>query len=201
MSSKGVSEDFPMNGVRSLYGATKYASELMIEEYGEFLGLDFIINRCGVISGPWQMGKIDQGVVVLWIARHLFNKPLKYIGYGGSGKQVRDILHIADLCALVDMQIGDWETGNKKIYNVGGGLSNSLSLLELTQLCQKYCESEIEIGASSESRPADLRLYISDCSKIGADYGWSPAKTNDELIRETTNWIRDNMDILENILN
>ena len=201
LSSEGVAEDFPMNGTRSLYGATKYASELIIEEYGEFLGLDYIINRCGVISGPWQMGKIDQGVVVLWIARHLYNKPLKYIGYGGLGKQVRDILHIHDLCRLVDIQVSNWDKGNKAIFNVGGGLSNSLSLKELTSLCEKYTNTQIEIGAEPENRPADLRLYITDNSKVQNTFNWSPEKSNDDLIKETTEWIVENREILAHILN
>jgi CDP-paratose 2-epimerase len=72
-------------------------------------GLRAAINRCSVIAGPWQMGKVDQGVVALWVLRHFFGKPLKYIGYGGTGKQVRDMLHVADLCELVEEQISDFD--------------------------------------------------------------------------------------------
>jgi len=61
----------------------------LIEEYRAGFGLRAAINRCGVIAGPWQMGKVDQGVVSLWVLRHYFGKPLAYIGYGGAGKQVR----------------------------------------------------------------------------------------------------------------
>ena len=68
--------DFPLAGYRSMYGATKLASELLIEEYRAMYGLRTIVNRCGVISGPWQMGKVDQGFVVLWAARHLYGGPL-----------------------------------------------------------------------------------------------------------------------------
>ena len=85
IGEKGVSEEFPMKGYRSLYGATKLASELLIEEYNKLLGLTTIINRCGVIAGPHQMGKVDQGVAVLWVAKHFWNRPLSYIGYGGVG--------------------------------------------------------------------------------------------------------------------
>ena len=68
----------PLAGARSLYGATKLAAELIVEEYRALYGMTAIVNRCGVLTGPWQMGKVDQGVFVLWAARHLF-------GGGGNG--------------------------------------------------------------------------------------------------------------------
>jgi CDP-paratose 2-epimerase len=77
-SRSGITTDFPLIGYRSLYGATKLASELMIHEYGAMYGLRIIINRCGVLTGPWQMGKVDQGFVVLWAARHLYGGELAY---------------------------------------------------------------------------------------------------------------------------
>ena len=98
---------FPMAGSRSIYGATKLASELMIEEYGAMYGLRAVVNRCGVLTGPWQMGKVDQGFMVLWAARHLFGGSLSYMGFGGTGAQVRDILHVADLYDLVRRQVDD----------------------------------------------------------------------------------------------
>jgi CDP-paratose 2-epimerase len=95
VSSQGISEEFPLNGARSLYGATKLASELLVAEYADAYGLRTVINRCGVLTGPWQMGKVDQGVFALWMAFHYFQRSLKYIGYGGTGKQVRDFLHVS----------------------------------------------------------------------------------------------------------
>ena len=64
-------------------------------------GLRTVVNRCGVISGPWQMGKVDQGFVVLWASRHLYGGRLSYMGFGGEGLQVRDVLHVADLYELI----------------------------------------------------------------------------------------------------
>ena len=104
-SGQGIGEDFPLEGARSLYGMTKLAAELMIAEYGDAYGVPYVIDRCGLIAGPWQMGKTDQGVVALWMAAHYFKRPLSYIGFGGTGKQVRDILHVDDLCDLVAEQI------------------------------------------------------------------------------------------------
>jgi len=86
ISSRGVSEAMEMTGARSLYGFTKYAAELLIEEYRAAFGIKSVINRCGVIAGPWQFGKVDQGVASLWVLAHYFGRPLSYIGYGGNGK-------------------------------------------------------------------------------------------------------------------
>ena len=85
-SPAGISEDFPLHGARSLYGATKLAAELLIEEYAAGFGLRTVVDRCGVITGPWQMGKVDQGVFAFWLFHHYFGLPLSYIGYGGDGK-------------------------------------------------------------------------------------------------------------------
>src|SRR3954447_24103229 len=94
VSSAGISEDFPLEGARTLYGATKLAAELLIEEYRDGLGVPAVIDRCGVIAGPWQMGKVDQGVFTHWMLAHYFGHPLSYIGFGGTGKQVRDLPHV-----------------------------------------------------------------------------------------------------------
>ena len=72
-------------------------------------GIRALINRCGVISGPWQMGKVDQGFIALWMARHLFGGPLSYMGFGGDGMQVRDVLHVDDLYDLLVRQLADLE--------------------------------------------------------------------------------------------
>ena len=100
-SARGITENFPLIGSRSLYGATKLCSELIIAEYVALYGLRAVINRCGVLTGPWQMGKVDQGFVVLWAARHLFGGALSYNGFGGAGLQVRDVLHVEDLYRLI----------------------------------------------------------------------------------------------------
>src|SRR3954453_22601480 len=104
-SERGIAEDFPLEGARTLYGATKLAAELLVTEYAAVAGLPTVINRCGVIAGPWQMGKVDQGVFTFWLLAHQTGRPLKYIGYGGTGKQVRDLLHVDDLVELIERQL------------------------------------------------------------------------------------------------
>lgn len=200
LSRKGVSEEFPLNGVRSIYGSTKLASELFLEEYIAAFGIKGIINRFGCIAGPWQMGKVDQGVMALWIGRHIFNKPLSYIGFGGKGKQVRDFIHIDDVFDIVDLQIQDMDKGDGQIFNIGGSYDVSTSLQELTKICQEVTGNEIEILRDPNDRPADLHIYISDNSKVQQMYNWSPQKNIKDIVRETATWINEHKDLLINIL-
>jgi len=203
ISSKGVTEDFPLEGSRSFYGTTKLASELLITEYNELKGLKTIINRCGVISGPWQMGKVDQGVLVLWLARHYFKGELAYIGYGGQGKQMRDVLHADDLLNLIDHQIHNLETYNNQTMNVGGGLETSFSLMELTTICEEVTGNKIRIKPILENRAADIRIYVSDCDKLNQinNGAWKPKKDIKALVADTFAWMQANEKNLKNILN
>jgi CDP-paratose 2-epimerase len=201
ISTLGISEKFSLEGARSFYGATKLASELLVNEFHQFSGMKTIINRCGVIAGPWQMGKVDQGVTVLWVARHYFKKPLSYIGYGGTGKQVRDALHIQDLFDLVNWQIHHIDEINGETFNVGGSNECSFSLQELTQLCQFVTGNTIEIAGINETRNADLRIYLTDNSKVTNACGWRPKKSPKELVQDIYGWIKNNESQLNSILN
>jgi CDP-paratose 2-epimerase len=190
ISSRGVSERCPMTAARSLYGWTKFASESLIEEYRSGFGLRAVINRCSVIAGPWQMGKVDQGVVALWVFRHYFGKPLKYIGYGGTGKQVRDMLHVADLCDLVTEQMAHFEVWEGWLGNVGGGLDISASLQELTVACQRVIGRQVPVGGETENRPADLRIFLADSSKLFSRTNWRPRHRVEKIVLDVFNWVR-----------
>jgi len=201
ITPKGISERFPLDGYRSLYGSTKLAGELIMQEYQALLGLRGVINRCGVITGPHQMGKVDQGVVVLWMARHFWKKNLRYTGYGGTGKQVRDMLHVGDLFRLVDKQIHDMKLFNGEVFNVGGGNYSSASLLELTSLCESITGNKIRIDPVPETNKADIRIYLTDNTKITERCGWKPEIQLKETLNGIFNWIRDNESPLIKILN
>ncbi len=200
VSSKGIGEIFPLEGARTLYGATKLCSELILQEYESMYGVRGILNRCGVLTGPWQMGKVDQGVVVHWIARHIFGGDLGYFGYGGQGKQVRDLLHIEDFYRLLILQLEDFEKYNGQIYNIGGGYNVSVSLRELTELCRKASGNSFEIGSVIKNREGDIPIYLTDCSKITESSGWNPVHTPEKIIDEITRWVVDNKNFLEPIL-
>jgi CDP-paratose 2-epimerase len=192
VSPDGIAESFPLAGARSLYGTTKLACEMILEEYADMYGLQYVIDRCGVITGPWQMGKVDQGVFALWMGRHHFKRPLSFIGYGGTGKQVRDFVSIGELGDLVLAQVERIGDLPHRVYNVGGGTMSSLSLLELTALCEEITGNRVEITRVAENRPADVRLYVTDNARVTADLGWSPRQTPRETLAQIHAWIRDN---------
>jgi len=196
VSREGISESFPLHGARSLYGATKLCSELIIQEYIDMYAIKGIINRCGLITGPWQMAKIDQGVIALWVAKHIFGSDLNYIGFGGEGKQVRDILHVDDLFSLLIKQIEAIDDISGQVFNVGGGIKNSLSLQELTELCRRYTGNPINIGQVKENRQGDIKIYLTDHTLVSNTLGWHPVIGCEQTVKEITDWIRNNKELL-----
>jgi CDP-paratose 2-epimerase len=192
ITSRGVSEALNLDGARSLYGYTKLSAEQLIEEYRAAFGLKSVVNRCGVIAGPWQFGKVDQGVASLWVLAHHFGKSLSYIGYGGKGKQVRDFLHVDDLCDLIVEQVRNFESWDGWLGNVSGGLSNSVSLSELTGLCEEVTGKKISIKPVLENRPFDLRLFIGDCAKLFARTSWRPKRDVRRIVQDIHSWVKEN---------
>lgn len=199
LSQRGVSETFPTHLPRSLYGATKLASEMIIQEYVHSYGLRAVINRCGVIAGPGQFGKVDQGVFTLWVANHFFKLPLKYLGFGGKGKQVRDLLHPDDLFTLISRQVNRIDECAGQVFNVGGGEKTTVSLRELTALCQQVSGNQVSITEHPETSPMDIPLYISDYSKIAASFDWHPKRTVRDIVEDIHKWIRLNEEQLKHI--
>ena len=201
ISENGISESFPTvgSGFRSLYGTTKLASELFIEEYAQNFGFKAIINRSGVIAGKGQFGKTDQGIFTLWVARHLFNGKLSYTGFGGQGKQVRDILHPKDLSALLEKQVQSLSTWDGSVYNIGGGHSGSVSLLEYTKLCEGVTGNSIDIGANPETALVDIPYYVSDSKKASEKFQWDPKVSPKEIVQEISDWINSDRVNLEAI--
>lgn len=200
LSHQGIAETFPLQGYRTLYGATKLASEYLALEYADMFDIPVIINRCSVIGGPWQMGRIDQGIIALWLAYHYAGKSLSYIGYGGEGKQVRDALHINDLCELILYQIQHFGKFNRKIFNVGGGIERSFSLKELTALCEKTTGKNVSIQSVPNTRYGDVPYFITDTALIQRVGEWKPRYSLIQIVEDTYRWICDNESLLKGIL-
>lgn len=199
-SAAGISEDFPLEGARSLYGMTKLAGELMVAEYADAYNLRYLIDRCGMLTGPWQMARSDQGVIALWMAAHYFRRNLSYIGFDGSGRQVRDFLHIDDFCDLLIAQIGSFDTYQGRLFNAGGGREFSLSLKETTRLCEEISGNQIPIQPVAETRPADVRIYLTDHARLTAVKGWRPRRDARTTLAGIFEWIRANEQLLKHAL-
>lgn len=201
VSEHGINENFGTGSARTLYGTTKLAAELFVSEYAEVYKVPAIINRCGVITGPWQFGKVDQGVIALWVGRHTFKSgKLSYIGFGGVGKQVRDYIFIDDLFKAIQLEMEHFGKYAGQTFNIGGGRECSVSLQELTQICQKVTGNTIDIEKSTEDRPGDIPLYITDSRKFAKLSGWKPTTMPEEAVKSIHEWMLANADALKKVL-
>lgn len=189
---KLINEDFSISGPKTIYGLTKLSSEMLIEEFSYAFGIKYLINRCGVISGPLQFGKQDQGFISLWIWRHIMKQDLKYIGYGGYGNQVRDVLHIDDLCDLILIQIKKFKKINNRIFSVGGSKKSNISLSKLTKICENLTNTKLDLKKVPKTSIYDIPYFITDNKKITKTYNWKPKRNINKTVTDTYNWLKYN---------
>ena len=143
---------------------------MLIEEFSYAFKIKYLINRCGVISGPLQFGKQDQGFVSLWIWNHLNKKNMSYIGFGGHGNQVRDVLHVNDLCKLIDSQIKKFKKINNKLFTVGGSTKSFTTLKKLTDICEKLTNNKIKFKRVSKTSNYDIPYFITNNDFVSKTY-------------------------------
>ncbi|MDC0156722.1 NAD-dependent epimerase/dehydratase family protein [Verrucomicrobia bacterium] len=191
ISSKGISEDFPTSTPLSLYGASKLASETIILEYANCFGFPAWINRCGVLAGAGQFGKADQGIFSFWIHSFLGKCPLEFIGFEGSGLQVRDALHPKDLAPLLLRQMDQPNREAPKIVNLGGGRENSMSLKQLSSWCEDLFGPN-EVTPSNDERPMDAPWIVMDSSLANEAWDWSPKTKIQEILEEIATHAEEN---------
>jgi CDP-paratose 2-epimerase len=170
--AEGIAEAFPVTPPVSLYGGTKLASETVALEYGYTFDFPVWIDRCGVLAGAGQFGTAEQGIFSYWIHAHAARRPLRYIGFGGSGLQVRDAFHPEDLAALLLLQMRDTQPKGERIFNAGGGDSNSMSLAELTALCDRKFGLHAPQPDSSV-RPFDAPWVVMDSRLVRSRFAWT----------------------------
>ncbi len=184
ISIRGIAESFSCEPPISLYGSTKLCSELLALEYGRTFALPVWINRCGVLAGCGQFGRADQGIFTYWINSYLRNRPLKYVGFGGHGHQVRDCLHPQDLVSLLTAQMNCAASDTKpKICNLGGGAANSMSLKQLSDWCSNRF-GEREIKSHAEDRPYDVPWVMMDYSLAEKIWDWQPQRSILSILEE-----------------
>jgi CDP-paratose 2-epimerase len=196
VSSRGIGVEFSTAPPVSLYGSTKLASEILALEYGCAFGFPVWIDRCGVLAGPGQFGTADQGIFSYWVNSHLRRRPLRYIGFGGTGRQVRDALHPRDLAELLDRQMRSESLGGRSVYAVGGGLRNAISLAELTVWCDRRFGS---YTPESDPRPRryDIPWVVMDNRDANSDFAWQPEVTMEEILAQIAGHAEQNRDWLE----
>jgi CDP-paratose 2-epimerase len=197
ISSEGISANFSTAAPISLYGATKLSSEVLALEYGRTFQFPVWIDRCGVLAGAGQFGIAEQGIFSFWIHAWRTRPHLYYIGFGGSGFQVRDALHPRDLASLVARQLGDSGTKEMdRIWNIGGGLINSMSLAELSGWCgRRFNKRQVE--QQLDLRPFDVPWIVVNAALAKARWGWQPAVRLEDILEEIADHAEKNPEWLE----
>lgn len=184
LTPAGLTEDFATTAPISLYGATKLASEAMALEYGETFGYPVFINRCGVLAGAGQFGRADQGIFAFWINAWLRKRPLKYLGFGGHGQQVRDCLHPRDLLPVLEKQMAAPRRAvADRIANFSGGAASAMSLRQLSKWCALRFGPHAVVQDGTP-RPFDIPWIVLDPAKAARVWGWRPATPVPDILEE-----------------
>jgi CDP-paratose 2-epimerase len=195
VSPAGICEEFSTQPPLSLYGSTKLASETLALEYGATFGFPVWINRCGVLAGAGQMGTAEQGIFSYWVHSHARKRPLRYIGFDGLGHQLRDGFHPVDLTTLLHQQMNEPGKPGGRLFNLGGGAGNSMSLAELTDwCCQRFGAHSVE--SDPKPRPFDIPWLVMDFTQAAAHFGWKPRKLLPQILDEIAAHAEQNPDWL-----
>jgi CDP-paratose 2-epimerase len=193
VSAAGVRESFSTEAPISLYGASKFASERLAQEYAAGFQVPVWINRCGVLAGAGQFGTAEQGIFSYWLHAHSTRRPLKYLGFGGHGFQVRDALHPRDLARMVEYQLRSTDPG--RLMNVSGGQANSMSLAQLNEWCNQRFGIHRPLADGSD-RPYDVPWLILDSSKATGSTSWKPEINLSQILEEIADHVIANPDWL-----
>jgi len=184
----GIGEDRQLD-FHSPYGCSKGAAEQYIHDYGRIYGLDTVVFRQSCIYGPRQFGVEDQGWVAWFMIAVALGKPITIYG---DGKQVRDLLYVDDLMRAYDMAITKKAKTRGKIYNIGGGHGNTLSVwTEFRPILEKYTGTKIRATFKS-ARKGDQKIFISDNRKAYTEFGWMPQTDIKSGLQYLYSWIGEN---------
>ncbi len=194
---KLFSEKTSTKGPKTIYGFSKLASEELIKEFSYAYNVNFIINRLGLTSGPWQFGKVEQGLVSLWLWKHLNKKKLSYIGFNGTGSQIRDVLDIDDLCSIIYLQIKKIDKIFDETFCIGGGKMSSFNLKNLTIMCQKITSNKIKIKKIKKTSIYDIPYFIFSYHKVYKYYKYRNTNDLNKTLTKTYNWMNLNKKILK----
>jgi CDP-paratose 2-epimerase len=186
---EGIPETFPidLNG-HSPYGCSKLAADIYVQDYAHTYGLKTGVFRMSCIYGERQFGVEDQGFLAHFVISAVLGREITIYG---TGKQVRDVLHVEDLVRAVDLALKRSKTLNGDVYNIGGGPNNALSLLEVIHYIEGINKAKVSLKFR-EWRKADQKVYISDIRKAKEKLGWEPKIYWKEGIMRLYLWVFDN---------
>lgn len=188
----GLSEDVPLD-FHSPYGCSKGAADQYVHDYHNIYGLDTVVFRQSCIYGKRQFGVEDQG----WLAWFTIAAVLdKQITVYGDGKQIRDVLFVDDLCRLYEVAYQNRGKASGRIYNVGGGPDNTLSLNELLNMLEEKLGKKIPVK-HDKWRPGDQKVFVADIRKVENELGWKPETSVEDGVYKLARWVMENMEIFE----
>ncbi|MDX6468134.1 MAG: CDP-paratose 2-epimerase [Gaiellaceae bacterium] len=172
----------------SLFGVSKAAADLLVQEYGRYFGMPTVCFRGGCLTGPRHAGARLHGFLSYLMRCTVSGEPYTVYGYGG--KQVRDNLHSSDLVRAF-LAFHD-APRPASVYNIGGGRTSNCSMLEAIALCEEVAGRTLEWTLSDDARIGDHRWWISDLGEFAADYpDWRPTYGVAEILREIHDENRD----------
>jgi CDP-paratose 2-epimerase len=178
----GIPETFRIDASKhSLFGASKVAADVMVQEYGRYFGMSTCCLRGGCLTGPSHSGVELHGFLSYLVKCNLEEKP--YTVYGYKGKQVRDNIHSHDVALFIERFLLEPRTG--EVYNLGGGRANSCSILEALARVEALTGKRMQWTYSDKNREGDHICYVSDLTKLRAHYpGWDITKSLDDIFTE-----------------
>jgi CDP-paratose 2-epimerase len=180
--TNGIGEDFPIDQSKhSLFGASKVAGDVMVQEYGRYFGLKTCCLRGGCLTGPNHSGVELHGFLSYLVRCNLESRTYKVFGY--KGKQVRDNIHSYDVAQFIEQF---WENPRcGEVYNIGGGRENACSILEAFDRISQISGKKMNHEYVDKNREGDPICYISDLRKMKAHYpGWGITKSLDQIFSE-----------------
>jgi CDP-paratose 2-epimerase len=180
--ANGIREDMSIDQtLHSLFGASKVAADVLVQEYGRYFGMRTACFRGGCLTGPNHSGTQLHGFLAYLMKCAATGAPYTVFGY--QGKQVRDNIHSADLIAAFDRFFHAPRCG--EVYNIGGGRFSNCSMLEAIELCEGIAERPLNWTYSDNSRVGDHIWWVSDVSKFAAHYpGWQLTYDVSGILRE-----------------
>ena len=196
LTPRGVDETFSTSPPVSLYGATKLASEQLALEYGATYDFPVWVNRCGVLAGAGQFGRTDQGIFAYWVNSWLRKRPLRYLGFGGRGYQVRDCLHPVDIVPLIEQQIAADVRGMPRVVNVSGGVSTARSLAQVSAWCRARL-GDHTVEPVLDGRPFDVPWMVLDPARARTAWHWTPSRTTEDILEEILSHARQHSEWLD----
>lgn len=191
----GISENYGLD-FYSPYGCSKGTADQYVHDYFRIYGIKSVVLRQSCIYGTHQFGIEDQGWVAWFTIASILGKPITIYG---DGKQIRDILWIDDLVDAYDKLFENADKVAGKIFNVGGGPNNTLSLLELVDYLKDSGVMTKDPKRGSW-RPGDQRVYVSDISKIKDAINWSPKINSKQGVQKLIEWTKNNKEFVKSIL-